>query len=215
MMKKMVVSVAAALLVCCASVGFANPVTEPTNPTAPVAQTMAIDSAKPRVAVLYLNNGKTKFDEEIDQKALSNLAKCISPDKYEYIDGKPYIEALNKMGVVDISTAERTDIVDALAGQDIDYVVFMEIQPFVRKEKVHFFNYGLEFTTQIPFKIIDVVNNKYKYNGKFVEKAEDSVVVGGLGNKAVALKAMDKANEQIETILSTRLPETKPEKLVK
>lgn len=175
----------------------------------------APNTLKPNVAVMYLNNAKTKFDGDIDQNVLANLAKCISSEKYEYIDGKPYIEKLNKMGIVDISTAERSDIVDALEGENIDYVVFLEVQPFVRKEKMHFFTYGIEMTTQIPFKVLDVVNNKYLYNGKFVEKGEKSTAIGGLGNKGVVLQALDKVNEQIGVILETRLPVTKPVKMAK
>ena len=173
------------------------------------------DTTKPNVAVLYLNNAKTKFDDEIDQSVLANLAKCLPADKYEYIDGKQYIEKLNKIGIVDIATAERSDIVDCMESENVDYVVFMEVQPFVRKEKVHMFNYGIEMTSQIPFKIIDVPNNKYLYNGKFVEQGEKNTSLGGLGNKGVVLKALDKVNGQIAVILETRLPATKPVKAAK
>lgn len=175
----------------------------------------AAPTEKPNVVVMYLNNAKTKFDKDIDQSVLSALAKNVAPDKYNYIDGAQYIEKLNKMGIVDISTAERSDIVDSLEGENIDYAVFVEIQPMVRKEKMHFFNYGIEMTTQIPFKIIDVVNNKYLYNGKFVEKGEDSTSFGGLGNKGVVLKALEKANQQMGIVLESRLPETKAVKVEK
>ena len=180
-----------------------------------VANAAVPNSTKPNVAVLYLNNAKTKFDGEIDRAVLGNLARNIPATKYEYIDGKQYIEKLNKIGIVDISTAERSDIVESLEGENIDYVVFMEVQPFVRKEKVHAFNYGIEMTTQVPFKIIDVLNNKYLYNGKFVEQGAKSTSWGGLGNKGVVMNALDKVNAGVNIILETRLPLTKPVRAAK
>lgn len=163
-------------------------------------------AAKPRVAVMYVNNAKTKYDTELDQNLLGNLHNCLPPDKYVYVEGKTYLDKLNKMGIVDVATAERADIVDCLKGEDIDYAIFLEAQPFIRKEKMSLFSYGIEMTAVLPFKIIDIENNKYLYNGKFTEKATDSVVIGGLGNKAIAVKALDKANAQIREIIATRLP---------
>ena len=138
----------------------------------------------PKVAVLYVNNAETTYNDEVDGVVLGNLEKCINDDKYIYINGEPYVEKLNKVGIVDITTAERADIVDAFEGEDI--------------------------TTTVPLKIIDLVNGKYLYNGKFTEKASDSTMIGGIGNKSVAMKALNKINEQITSVLTVRLPEEKP-----
>lgn len=173
----------------------------------------AAENVKPNVAVMYINNAKTKFDADIDKVMQEELARDIPSSVYNYVDGSTFVAKLNSMGIMDISSAERSDIVDCIAEDNVDYVVFVEIQPMVRKEKMHFFNYGIEMTTQIPFKIIDVVNNKYLYNGKFVEKGEDSTVIGGLGNKGSAMKALDRANLQMKTVLAARLPVTKAQKI--
>ena len=138
------------------------------------------------------------------------MEKCINDDKYIYINGEPYIEKLNKVGIVDITTAERADIVDAFEGEDVDYVVFIEVQPFIARDKVTFFTVGKDITTTVPLKIIDLVNGKYLYNGKFTEKASDSTMIGGIGNKSVAMKALNKINEQITSVLTVRLSEEKP-----
>ena len=164
----------------------------------------------PKVAVLYVNNAKTSYDDEIDQLLLGNLAKCIPSSKYQYIDGTPYLERLNKIGIVDLTTAERADIVEAFSGDDVDYVVFMEIEPFIRKDKLTFFTVGKEMTATLPLKVIDLLNNRYLYNGKFVEKATDSSMMGGIGNKSVSNKALMKINEQVASVLSVRLPAEKP-----
>lgn len=146
----------------------------------------------PKVAVMYINNSQTTYNDEIDQLVLNNLAKAVDYDTYQYIDGKPYIERLSKIGIVDITTAERADIIDAFEGEDIDYAVFVQIDPFIRKDKVTFFTVGKEMTANVPFKIIDVKNNKYLYNGKFTEIAKDSSMIGGIGNKSVSIEAIEK-----------------------
>lgn len=163
----------------------------------------------PKVAVLYVNNAETTYNDKVDGVVLGNLEKCINDDKYIYINGEPYIEKLNKVGIVDITTAERADIVDAFEGEDVDYVVFIEVQPFIARDKVTFFTVGKDITTTVPLKIIDLVNGKYLYNGKFTEKASDSTMIGGIGNKSVAMKALNKINEQITSVLTVRLPEEK------
>jgi len=168
--------------------------------------TTSFAEEKPQVAVLYVNNAKTTYDADVDSSILNNLAKCINPQKYVYVNGTPYIEKLKKAGIDDISMAERADIVEAFSGEGIDYIVFVEVQPLTRKEKMSFFTYGIDITAIVPFKVIDLVNGKYLYNGKFSEKASDSTAFGNLGNKAIALKAIGKINQQIATVLSSRLP---------
>lgn len=160
----------------------------------------------PNVAVLYVNNGKTTYDKEIDQSVLGNLAKCIPSNRYNYLSGESYLDKLGQMGITDISTAERGDIIDAFADSAVDYVVFVEVQPFVVRDKFTLFSLGKDVSTVVPLKIIDLTNKKYLYNGKFTEKASASTVFGGLGNKSVALKAIEKINKEIEQVLSTRLP---------
>lgn len=160
----------------------------------------------PKVVILYVNNAKSTYDDEVDAKVKGNLAKTISPEKYLTVEGAPYIEKLKKAGIVDIATAERADIIAAFAGEDIDYVVFLEVQPFIARDKMTFFTIGKDITATVPFKMIDVVNNKYLYNGKFTEKASDSSAIGGIGNKSVAMKALDKINGQINATIAERLP---------
>ena len=165
---------------------------------------------KPRVAVMYINNAKTTYDKEIDEKVLSNLVQAINPQKYVYVEGTPYLEKLKKMGIVDLTTAERADVVEVFEGEDIDYAVMLEINPFTRKEKVTFFTYGIDVTAVVPFRVIDLVNNKYLYNGRFDEKGSDSTPFGSIGNKSVAMKALKKINEQVNAVLGSRLPTTRP-----
>lgn len=167
------------------------------------------DSTKPRVALLYVNNAKATYDDEINKKMNDNFDAILK--QYKVIPGQRYVEMLNKNGISDITTAERGDIMEVFKGEDVDFVLFVEVQPFVRKERITFFTYGIDMTAIVPVKIIDLKGNKYLYNGKFTEFARDSSMIGGIGNKSVSLKALDLVIEKMNPVITTRLPLTRPE----
>ncbi len=166
-------------------------------------------STLPKVVVMYVNNAKSTYDDEVDKEIFKYLNQAMPEDVYELVDGAPYMEKLNKMGYMDISMAERADIIAAFEGEDIDYCLYLEIQPFVARDKISFFSVGKDVTTAIPFKLINMGTGRYIFNGTFTEKASDSSMIGGIGNKSVALKAIDSAGEKILSEIQVRLPKTK------
>lgn len=165
-----------------------------------------VEAKKISVALLYVNNAKTTYDDELNKKMMKNFDSLLK--NYNVIPGGRYIELLNKTGITDITTAERTDIIEVFKSENIDYVLFAELQPFVRKERITFFSYGIDMTGIVPIKIIDLKNNKYLYNGKFTEFASDSSMIGGIGNKSVSLIALDKVIEKMNAVIKVRLPIT-------
>lgn len=170
------------------------------------ADDQKIETKKVSVALLYVNNSKTTYDDELNKKMMENFDSLLK--NYNVIHGGRYVELLNKTGIADIATAERTDIIEAFKGEDIDYVLFAELQPFVRKERITFFSYGIDMTGIVPIKIIDLKNNKYLYNGKFTEFASASTMMGSIGNKSVSLSALDKVIEKMNAVIKVRLPIT-------
>ena len=160
---------------------------------------------KKKIALMFVNNAKTTYDAELNTMISDNFDKMLKP-KFEVLTGTKYVELLNKAGIVDISTAERADIVNVVQGEDVDYILYAELQPFVRKEKTTFFTYGLEMTAVMPIKIIDVKKNVYLYNGKFTELAKDSSAIGGIGNKSVAIKALTNTLDKMNSVIEARLP---------
>ena len=160
--------------------------------------------AKPVVATIFVNNAKTTFDDEITKKLTDRFnAKLVM---YDVRPGDKYVEKLSKMGVTDVTIAERSDIVQAFAGEGVDYLVYAEVQPLIRKEWMSMFNYGYDIVVVIPVKIVDIKNNKYLYNGKFIEQADNSAVIGNVGTKAGVLKAMDQIFIKTDEVLTSRLP---------
>ena len=165
----------------------------------------------PRVAIMYIDNAKSTYDDAVDKRMFRYLNRALPADTYELIDGAPYVEMLSKLGYADLSTVERADFVEAFAGEDIDYCVYLEVQPFVSKNKLTFFTVGKDVTTAVPLKIINLKTGRYIYTGKFTEKASDSSMLGYIGNKSVALKAIESAGEKILGVIKARLPKTKAE----
>lgn len=182
------------LLVLMVGVSFAAPNTFDVSAPAP---------EQSRVALLYINNTKSTYDNEIDKKMNDNFNKLLS--NYDVLPGNKYIDLLSKSGITDISTADRSDIIDALKDQDIDYLVYVELEPFIRKEKFTLFTQGIDMTATVPIKIIDMKNNKYLYNGKFTELGSDSSILM-VGNKSVSMLALDKVITKMNAVIETRLP---------
>lgn len=162
-----------------------------------------------KAAVLYVNNANTTYDADIDRAVLENVQAALKTSACEYIDGTEFLGQLNENGIADITQAERADIADVFKGSGVDYVVLVQVEPFVRKEKVTVFTLGKEMTAVVPFKIFDVKSGKYIYNGKFTELAKDSSVIGDVGNKSVALKALDSVNAKISEVIASRLAQVK------
>lgn len=162
-----------------------------------------------KAAVLYVNNANTTYDVDIDRAVLENVQAALKTSACEYIDGTEFLGQLNENGIADITQAERADIADVFKGSGVDYVVLVQIEPFVRKEKVTVFTLGKEMTAVVPFKIFDVKSGKYLYNGKFTELAKDSSVIGDVGNKSVALKALETVNAKISEVIASRLAQGK------
>ena len=86
--------------------------------------------------MLYVNNANTTYDADIDRAVLENVQAALKTSACEYIDGTEFLWQLNGNGIADITQAERADIADVFKGSGVDYAVLVQVEPFVRKEKV-------------------------------------------------------------------------------
>ncbi len=158
--------------------------------------------AAPRVGVLYVNHAKSTYDGAIDRKLLKNLKKTLST-KYEFV--RADAKRLEDLGMTDLAMAERRDIIDAFRNERFDYILCLEVEPLIRKERVSVFTTGIDITVTVPFKLIRVAEDRYLYNGKFVELQSDSTFIGSVGNKSVTLKALNKVNKKINQVLREKM----------
>ena len=218
-MKKLVMFILTAMLLCVSMTAMAakeeyNPYVKYFLEDEKYQETLlTINSLKmdrlPKVAVMYVNNSQTDFYKAIDKEIMKNFKVILNPYVYQFIDGTPYLEALADMGIEDLTTAERADILDAYEGSDIDYIIFLQIEPMLRKDKVTTFTKGKEMTAVAPFKILDLKNRKALYNGRVTRVGDRSTVFFKLGNKSVALEAIELINDKVNYEIKKRLPKYK------
>lgn len=169
------------------------------------ALSTAMAAEMPRVAIIYSNNANTTYDDAINNCILQNLDKGLS-GKFNVSRSDSVIQKLADKGMTDLSMAERRDIMDVVADEGFDYIICLTLEPFQRKEKFSVFTQGIEIIASVPVKIIDVKGDRYIYNGKFVEKHYDSTWIGTVGNKSVALAALEKVNKGINKVLKEKMP---------
>ncbi|MBQ1918056.1 MAG: hypothetical protein II175_02705 [Schwartzia sp.] len=172
------------------------------------ALSAAMAAEMPRVAIIYANNANTTYDDAINDCILQNLDKELS-GKFNISRSDAVIQKLADKGMTDLSMAERRDIMDVVADEGFDYILCLTLEPFQRKEKFSVFTQGIEIIATVPVKIIDVKGDRYIYNGKFVEKHYDSTWIGTVGNKSVALEALNKVNKGLNKVLREKMPAAK------
>lgn len=163
---------------------------------------------RPVVAIVYENNAKTKYDHTIDKKLFEYLDAAMPVRTYELIDGRDCKAKLAENGIEDFANAERTDIVEVLEGTGIDYFMYLGVEPVQVKDKGSLLAAGKIANTSLPFRIIDIRNNKYIYTKTYTESAKTMSAIGGVGSKSVTLEIMTKVGKQIQSAIETRLPKT-------
>ena len=218
-MKKLVMFILTAMLLCVSMTAMAakeeyNPYVKYVVEDEDYQETLlTINSVKmdrlPKVAVMYVNNSQASYYKAIDKEIMKNFKVILNPYIYQFIDGTPYMKQLAEMGIEDLTTAERADILDAYEGSDIDYVIFLQIEPMWRKDKVTTFSKGKEMTAVAPFKMLYIKNRKALYNGRITRVGETSTMFFKLGNKSVAMEAIELINEKVNYEIKKRLPKYK------
>ena len=163
---------------------------------------------RPVVAIVYENNAKTKYDNTIDKKLFEYLDAALPVKTYELVDGKLYKARLAETGIEDIADAERADIIDVLADSDVDYFLYLGVGPVSVKDKGSLLAAGKRANSTIPFRIIDIRNNKYIYTKTYTEAAQTTSAIGSVGSKSVTLEIMTRVGKQIQAAIEPRLPKT-------
>lgn len=67
---------------------------------------------------------------------------------------------------------------------------------------------GKAATASIPFRVIDVKNNRYLYTKTYTEAAQSTTPIGSVGSKSVTLEIMTRVGKEIQATLEKRLPKS-------
>ena len=162
----------------------------------------------PRVMIMYINNAKTEYNAELDAKIMDHLKK-VGANRWSLLPGDAYKDKLSAMGIQSFSLAERSDILAITKDSEADALLLIEVEPFNVRDVITFFTVGKKITATMPVKVIDRNTGLYLYNGKFVEMAQDNSMIGGIGNKSVIIKALDKVFGKFDLIIPEKLATVK------
>lgn len=160
----------------------------------------------PVVSVIIANNANTTFDNELTQKVNERITTKLAAT-YRSVPGEIVAAKLAAAGIGDPAMTSARDVANVVRESGVDYVVYVRIDPFVRKERWSAFTHNMNMIAVVPYKIIDVKAGTFLYAGRSVESVtHDTFVMLGLGNKPTCLAALDKALDKVELTAYRVLP---------
>lgn len=163
---------------------------------------------KPVVVLFYKNSSNTTFNADTDAKMQEYLQKAFA--NYQIVEGTNYADKLKKNGISNIITAERADIIDVFKDEAVNYVISMEIKPFVRKEKRTFFSRSVDLTATVPVKIINITTKKYVINEEFIEMINYNPPIGTISNRTPSLRSLDAIITSLDKAVQEEIPQAIP-----
>ena len=161
---------------------------------------------RPVVAIVYENNAKTKYDKAIDKKLFEYLDAALPMRTYELVDGRKCKAMLAEAGIEDLAGAERSDVIAALACSGVDYFLYLGVTPVQVKDKSSWLAAGKIANTTLPFRIIDINNNKYIYTKTYTESGKTMSAIGGVGSKSVTMEIITRVGKLIQSAIESRMP---------
>ncbi len=168
-MKKIICTLLGISLLGFASLCSAAP-TAPTATAPDAAQKTAAssDSApaiakKGKIAVIYVNNAKLSYDNEVDSLFTANLTEKLGAN-YTLLSGQPYLDKMQQAGINNVADANTNDITTLFKSDAADYLVYAEVKTLALQTQPN-----SPATLSVPLKIIDLKNKKELYNKTLTE----------------------------------------------
>ncbi|MBP2650528.1 MAG: hypothetical protein H6Q74_1353 [Firmicutes bacterium] len=181
----------------------------------------AQERQKASIAIVYNNNSNSAFNSAIDEHVMNFFHKKVD-GIYNLVSGDNYKKNLFNNGTFPSPSV----IVDAVQNDNIDYIIYLQLQPFQRKEKVAIFRYGKDMTVTAILNIYNGNTGKCLFSKTFSANAaddksqvflEDSITSWiTIRSKNLGLESVDKVLYQAGEYISVNLPlDPLPHKAIK
>jgi len=171
-----------------------------------VSQNLATANGKMRQrssVILIINNiAHTNYDQKLTKIMDESLHKKID-GIYNEADGADYLAKFSGHSNENSSTKDMLDIV---RDSSVDYFIYTELQPFVKKENYNLIYYDKSMIASVVLRIMDVKNGKELYHNKYSIESTDTTDYWFIGNGSVAKKALDSALFRTGEAISVHLP---------
>lgn len=176
------------------------------------------ESGKTTVFPIYINNAKTAFDKDLEQKLVKSIEPVLSKN-YAIVKNDNYKEDFKKIGIEDLSKAERVDILEVFKDKT-DFVVILEIEPVINESSSSLLSKSVTSKGSLQLKIVDIINKKYLVNERISYKDKDSQLsvsyldLIDIKKKPITMRNFEKILKQASNKIVTTIPKTNIEKTI-
>lgn len=173
---------------------------------------------KTTVFPIYINNAKTTFDKDLEQKLVQNIEPVLSK-KYTIVKDDNYQEDFKKIGIDDVTKAERFDIVEVFKDKT-DFVVILEIEPIINESSSSLLSKSVTSKGSLQLKIVDIINKKYLVNERISYKDKDSQLsisyldLIDIKKKPITMRNFEKLFKNASEKIVTIVPKIYNEKII-
>lgn len=162
----------------------------------------AAQRRKSAVITVYNNLSGTTYNKALDKVVQKELQRRLE-GLYIELDSEPYAA---KFRGKSLSDADLFDVVNAVKDSGADYLVYVELLPFDKHGTNYVAHFDKNMTASVFLWLIDVKQGKEFYKGSFSMASKDSSADWYVGNKSVALKALDGIMFKVGELISAKLP---------
>lgn len=176
------------------------------------------ETGKTTVFPIYINNAKSSFDKDLEQKLVKDIDTVLAQN-YTVVKNEKYKEEFKKNGIIDLSKAERFDIVEVFKDK-ADFVVVLEIEPIINESSSSLLSKSVTSKGSLQLKIVDIINKKYLVNERISYKDKKSQIsvsyldLIDIKKKPITMKNFKKILKQASDKIVTTIPKTNIEKTI-